>query len=157
MRFWDASALIPLCLREPRSEEMVTLAKADPGGASWWATPLECASAFARARREGRLGPSEESRLRKRVDVVVATWTEVLPSVELRELAGTLLLRHPLRAADSLQLAAALIWVDHRPSGQEFVCLDDRLREAARGEGFRVVPAFGPSPEDEIQSRRAPP
>jgi hypothetical protein len=47
---------------------------------------------------------------------------------------------HPLRAADSLQLAAALVWVDRRPLGRPFICLDSRLREAARREGFTALP-----------------
>jgi hypothetical protein len=47
---------------------------------------------------------------------------------------------HPLRAADALQLAAALILVRDDPAGRAFVCLDERLREAALLEGFRVLP-----------------
>ena len=47
---------------------------------------------------------------------------------------------HPLRAADSLQLAAGLLWAQERPAGREFVCLDGRLREAARREGFSIIP-----------------
>jgi hypothetical protein len=59
---------------------------------------------------------------------------EITPSEEIRCLSGTLLLRHPLRAADSLQLAAALIYSGIPASG-EFYCLDERLKEAARLEG----------------------
>jgi hypothetical protein len=47
---------------------------------------------------------------------------------------------HPLRAADSLQLAAALIWANaHRP-GAEFVSLDTGLCTAAAREGLVVLP-----------------
>jgi hypothetical protein len=46
---------------------------------------------------------------------------------------------HPLRAADSLQLAAAIIAAEREPTTLEFVSLDDRLGEAASREGFRVV------------------
>lgn len=35
---------------------------------------------------------------------------------------------------------AALVWADEAPTGQAFVCLDDRLREAAQAEGFSVLP-----------------
>jgi hypothetical protein len=45
-----------------------------------------------------------------------------------------------LRAADALQLAAALVWSDESPTGEGFVSLDDRLREAARRQGFEVLP-----------------
>jgi hypothetical protein len=61
-------------------------------------------------------------------------------AVEVRENAARALLLHPLRAADSLQLAAALLWTRGRPAGHDLVCLDERLREAATSEGFAVLP-----------------
>jgi len=64
----------------------------------------------------------------------------IAPGDQLRDRAHRLLAVHALRAADALQLAAALVWADERPAGLEFVSLDDRLGEAARREGFRVVP-----------------
>ncbi len=64
----------------------------------------------------------------------------IAPTIGLRERAGRLVASHPLRAADALQLAAALVWCDEAPQGTAFVCLDDRLREAARREGFAVLP-----------------
>jgi hypothetical protein len=54
--------------------------------------------------------------------------------------ARRLLAVHPLRAADALHLAAALIACDERSDVLPFVTLDDRLAEAARREGFDVVP-----------------
>ena len=50
------------------------------------------------------------------------------------------LLLHPLRAADAMQLAAAIVWANGQATGHEFVCLDHRLREAAQREGFTVLP-----------------
>ncbi len=46
---------------------------------------------------------------------------------------------HPLRAADALQLAAAFIAAERRPSSLELITLDDRLAAAARKEGFVLV------------------
>jgi uncharacterized protein len=46
---------------------------------------------------------------------------------------------HPLRAADALQLAAAVVAAERDPPSLEFVSLDDRLLEAASREGFRTV------------------
>jgi hypothetical protein len=43
---------------------------------------------------------------------------------------------HPLRAAGALQLAAAYLVAERRPSTLEIVTLDDRLRHAGRKEGF---------------------
>jgi uncharacterized protein len=47
---------------------------------------------------------------------------------------------HALRAAEALQVAAALTWCDESPRGERFVCLDERLKQAARREGFDVLP-----------------
>jgi hypothetical protein len=58
-----------------------------------------------------------------------------------RRTAERLLRTHPLRAADILQLSAALIVADHDPSSLEMVCLDDRLTFAARRAGFIVLGA----------------
>jgi hypothetical protein len=58
----------------------------------------------------------------------------------LCDVALRLLRNHPLRAADALQLAAALIASEETPQTLEFICLDDRLALAARREGFTVIP-----------------
>lgn len=44
-----------------------------------------------------------------------------------------------LRAADAVQLAAAFVASEHRPSTLELVTLDERFAAAARKEGFVVV------------------
>jgi len=62
-------------------------------------------------------------------------------STSLRRTAERLLRTHPLRAADSLQLASALVAADHDPTTLEVVCLDARLATAARREGFKVINA----------------
>jgi predicted nucleic acid-binding protein len=140
VKFWDSSALLPLCISEPRSATIRHIAQQDEAMAVWWATVLECQSAVARLRREGSLSAGDEDQVREDLVELQQAWTEMEPSDEIRSLAGQLLLRHPLRAADSLQLAAALLWAGRSPGGMEFVCLDARLREAARGEGFKVAP-----------------
>ena len=48
---------------------------------------------------------------------------------------------HPLRAADALQLGAALVATDLEPAGLELVTLDERLATAAEKEGFTVLGA----------------
>lgn len=140
MRFWDASAIIPLCIDGPHSKVVRDIAGNDGDIAAWWGSPIECCSAFARLRREGFLKTREEDRLRRLISLLANTWTEVEPSRDIRDLAERLLLLHPLRAADSLQLAAALVWAGKTPKGDYFMCLDRRLRGAARDEGFTVLP-----------------
>jgi predicted nucleic acid-binding protein len=140
MKFWDSSAIIPLCIDEPQTRGVREIAVDDGSMAVWWGTPVECYSAFARLRREGGVSTDEEDALRELLAILAQAWTEIEPSEEIRTITGRLLLNHPLRAADSLQLAAALVWAGRLPKGHHFVCLDQRLREAARKEGFFVVP-----------------
>jgi predicted nucleic acid-binding protein len=45
---------------------------------------------------------------------------------------------HPLRAADALQLAAAVVAAEGIPASLSIVTLDERLAAAARREGFVV-------------------
>lgn len=58
---------------------------------------------------------------------------------EAIERAIDLLARHPLRAADSVQLASALV-ARERFGSLPFVSLDHDLILAARAEGFTVLP-----------------
>jgi hypothetical protein len=116
------------------------IVQADGAIVVWWTTPVECYSAFARRRRDDILTRAHEDQARHAVARLAADWTEVQPSRQVRETAARVLLLHPLRATDALQLAAGLLWADGRAAGQHFVCFDERLREAAQREGFEVLP-----------------
>lgn len=140
MKFWDASALLPLCIDERQSGGIRTIAKKDGSLAVWWGSLVECSSAFARLRREEALSPLEDEQVRVLLEALSASWTEIEPSDHIRDTAQRLLRIHPLRAADALQLAAAIIWADKSPKGHQFVCLDEKLREAAKKEGFILLP-----------------
>jgi uncharacterized protein len=140
MMFWDASAVIPLCVTEKVSEAIKRLLMADPLMAVWWATPVECCSAFARLRREAILGTEEERLAKEPLYELMKVATEIKPSQKVRDHALRLIATHPLRSADALQLAAALIWTNNNPHGYSFVCLDKKLRIAAQKEGFTIVP-----------------
>lgn len=107
----------------------------------WWATRVECVSAISRRVREGSLDPQGEAAARDLLNDLSGSWAEVQPSARLRALAEQVLAAHPLRAADALQLASALIWCGSQPRGRPFVCLDERLRAAASRSGFDVLPA----------------
>jgi predicted nucleic acid-binding protein len=137
--FWDSSALVPLLIAETRSAQMLTLLKADREPALWWASPIECQSALRRRQRERTLAPAALRQALQRLRQLAEDVDVVAPTDPVRDAAGRSLAAHPLRAADALQLGAALVWCDGA-SGQGFVCLDDRLREAAGREGFEVVP-----------------
>lgn len=139
MRFWDASALIPLCVEQPDSRTVRALLEEDRAMAVWWGSPIECWSAFARLRREGLLRVDEEDSARSLLRTLQDAWTEILPGEEVRAHAGRLLRLHPLRSADALQLAAALVWAGTPPGG-EIVVFDRHLQEVAYLEGLTPRP-----------------
>jgi len=141
MRFWDSSAIIPLCLKEKVSEAMKRLVKDDEDIVVWWTTRIECLSALARRQREGVLRSGDETKAKFVLSALAATWSEVQPTETVRLRAERLLSIHPLRAADALQLASALIWAQETPRGLGFVCLDQNLRAGAFKEGFSVLPS----------------
>lgn len=138
--FWDSSAVVPLLVAEDRSAEMAALLRSDRSPALWWGSPVECESALHRRRREDAVSPQALATALARLEDLGEDADVVAPTSQVRRKAGRLLALHPLRAADALQLAAALVWADDTPAGQAFVCLDERLREAAQAEGFDVLP-----------------
>lgn len=138
MRFWDASAVVPLLVEEPSSGGLRKRLAEDREVLVWWGTPVECASALARREREGALTRAEVIRAEQRLRHLAGSWLEVLPTDSVRSTAHRLLRVHPLRAADALQLAAAVVAAEHEPASLEMLVLDDRLAEAAEREGFVV-------------------
>lgn len=139
MRYWDSSAIIPLLVAESTSPHMREIHSADPAIATWWGTPIECVSALARLERDGALTPAGLSGSITRIRHAVALWTEVGPSDDVREQAIRLLRVHQLRAADAVQLAAAIVAAEFQPGTLEFVTLDRNQGAAADKEGFRVI------------------
>ena len=138
--FWDSSALVPILVAETRSRELSELLGRDRTAVVWWSSAIECRSALHRRWREQALSEAELNRALARLEGLAADVDQIAPTSRLKERAGRALSAHPLRAADALQLAAALVWCDDTPGGESFVCLDDRLRDAARGEGFEILP-----------------
>ena len=139
MRYWDASAVVPLLVQETVTEELMALLRHDAVMVTWWGTEIECVSALARLEREGALiGPGLQAAL-GRLDELSTSWHTVQPLDVLRVIARRLLRTHALRAADSLQLAAAVLVAENRPPTLAFVCQNTRLNLAADREGFPVV------------------
>jgi predicted nucleic acid-binding protein len=141
MRFWDASAIVPLLVAEASTRRLQALAARDPGMLVWWGSEVECVSALARLERDGALKPHAFGQALDRLRQLAGGWHEIDPGDLIRETATRLLRVHPLRAPDALQLAAAFLAAERRPSSLELVTLDDRLAAAAQKEGFTVAPA----------------
>ncbi|HEY3170917.1 MAG TPA: PIN domain-containing protein [Thermoanaerobaculia bacterium] len=139
MRFWDSSAILPLLMDERTSSSVAAIYEVDARQIVWCLTEVETASAIARREREGREA-LDVDRARSMLRVLTDRWEEVTSVQSVRTRALRLLGTHSLRAADALQLAAALVFCDERTESLPFVCLDDRLAEAARRERFPVLP-----------------
>ncbi len=136
--YWDASALVPLCIHEDASRlARIQLRRYTP--VIWWGSCVEVHSAICRLRRVKEITSNEQQGAVARLLMLSRGWNEILPSDDLRDLAMQLLDQHALRAADSLQLAAALIWCGQRPAKRNFICGDRRLSEAAEALGFSVA------------------
>lgn len=144
MRFWDSSALVPLLVSEPASLAVVEEYRRDPDILAWWTTDIECASALARLERDGALDRPAMNEALRRLDLLASAWQEIQPASRVRRAALRLLRVHPLRAADALQLGAAVVASENDPPTLALVTLDDRLAQAAEREGFPVTrPATG--------------
>jgi predicted nucleic acid-binding protein len=139
LAFWDTSAIIPLCCLQPQTQKARHAFRLFPRTAVWWATRVECSSGIYRLERDGELSTQQVQQSLQTLEKHRQYWGEVAPLDEVRNLAERLLRTHPLRAADSLQLAAALVWCNSLPKGRAFVCGDGRLSEAAEKEGFNVI------------------
>lgn len=140
MRFWDSSALVPLLVEQAATRKMRALYRADAEIVAWWGARVECDSAILRLEREGKLRVRAATGALGRLDALAGSWMEIQPVDTIRDQARRLLRTHTLRAADSMQLAAAWLAAEHVPASLGFVCLDERLSLAAEREGFFVLP-----------------
>lgn len=138
MRFWDSSALMPLFVEEPMTRVTKGWMRADATVAVWTLTPVEVVSALSRLLREKALDPKDFARALSRAERQLRACHTITNIEDAKGAACRILQTHPLRAADALQLAAALLSVKHRPMRRVFHTFDMRLAEAARKEGFTV-------------------
>jgi len=97
-------------------------------------------SALARFEREGKVAQPALRYGWRILESLRESATEIKPMEEVRSSAEHLLTKYPLRAADSLQLAAALYWRQGYTDGASFITLDRQLHIAAALEGFHVLP-----------------
>jgi uncharacterized protein len=139
VRFWDTSAVVPLLFEQESTARIREILDQDPEMVAWWGAPVECASAAARLRKEGVITVEEEDVVLRLLGDLRESWIEILPSGEVRSEAMRLLRVHSLKAADALQLGAAILWAGP-DRGSWFLTLDERLGLAARLEGFQVQP-----------------
>ena len=139
MRFWDTSAIVPLWIAEQGSPRARAWYRNDPDVIAWTLTRVEVFSALARRRREA---PSAASRLltvRREFIRTWDQWSEVTAIETVRRHAERIVEAYPLRAADALQIGAAIIAAEDNPTALQFVTFDENLAHAAEREGFQVL------------------
>lgn len=139
MIFWDNSALMALLVAKVDSDPCFHQLQADPEIAAWLGTPVECESAIKRRFRERSLSIFQARLARERLADLSASWHEVSPLVAVSTLPRRLLRTHPLRAADALQLAAALTLGEAGLNEFTFACSDVRLAAAVEKGGLHVI------------------
>jgi predicted nucleic acid-binding protein len=139
VRFWDTSAIVPLILEEPASAACRRELRADSAMGVWILTRTELVSAIRRREREGDLNASEVIIALRRLEGRAARWTEIADVEHVRERAERLVAVHPLRAADALQLSAALALCGDRARGRALLTRDGHLAAAAGREGFTAI------------------
>jgi predicted nucleic acid-binding protein len=133
--FWDASALVPLCVRQGATPHAISL-YGTYDVVVWWVTPVEIASALARLMRMKELDSRDWVKATNLAKKLSGLWSVIQPSERLRAKSMQLVDRFDLRAADSFQLAAALEWCEYAPQERVFLTADQKLREAALLAGF---------------------
>jgi len=116
VRFWDTSALTV-----------------------WTLTRVELLSALARRRRTEPHSAPRIVQAKRDILEFWARWFEITAVERVRQLAERVVESHQIRAADAIQIAAALVAAGERPGGLEFVTLDVRQATAAEREGLHVL------------------
>lgn len=137
MRILDSSAIVPLLVEEPGACRR--LLRQDSVQVVWCLSRVEIVSALWRQVADGALGSASAAVAERRMERLAERWAEVDAVVPVRETEERLLRVHRLRAADALQVAAALVAVDHRPRRRAFVSFDELLLQVASAEGFDAV------------------
>jgi predicted nucleic acid-binding protein len=139
VRYWDASALVPLLVAERDTELVRSWLSDDDRIVTWVWTRTQIVGAVERRTREGSLSRSQRREVLRRLDAFARSWDEVIDVLAVRSRANALLARHPLRAADAGQLGAALLVQEQIAGVLDFVCLDRRLSSAAELESLRAT------------------
>lgn len=100
-------------------------------------TTVELVALLMRRHREGTLWISDVTRIRDNFLAHVRNhYTVIQPDTKVFSVARSLLLKHPLRSSDAIQLASAVIARNQHKVKLTFIAADHRLLTAARAEGF---------------------
>lgn len=135
--YWDTSALLALIFDEPGGADLRRLALkkgALPGYTSFFSF-IEMESAYSRRMSEGSLKRSQLPELRLKAQKLESALGVLWADEETLRDARHLVLEQGLRPGDALQLSAALL-LQRNGGGTTFVCLDEKLNQAAQAAGL---------------------
>jgi predicted nucleic acid-binding protein len=135
----DASAVLAWLLDEPRGEEVAAILAGATDVLSSELTLVECDRALLRWASQDRLTEVKREELSERIATAVANWTQLAVTARILLRARLPFASAPVRTLDAIHLASALEGRGAVP-GLALLSLDDRMRKAARGLGFVVVP-----------------
>lgn len=143
--FLDSSALVKRYVTETGSDwiHAVTRPVAENSLVIARITWVETLGALARRQREGALSPEDVQQAIQLFRYDLDTQYRVVElDIPLTESAGALITRHPLRAYDAVQLAAALRVQTEltrtKAPPLRFLVADERLAVIAKAEGLRT-------------------
>ena len=137
--FWDPSAILPLCCSQIFTTQSKKWLRKYPKIVVWWGTSVELGSGLARLKRNGDLTDKEVVKALRLWEKLKKTCRIVSPVERVVELANDLPENYGLRALDSFQLAAAIVWCQEKPRNRPFVTADEKLAEAAEKAGFTKI------------------
>ncbi|MDQ3062912.1 MAG: type II toxin-antitoxin system VapC family toxin [Acidobacteriota bacterium] len=137
--FWDTSAALPLCCSQIFTTQSKKWRRKYPKIVIWWGTSVEINSGLARLKRDGDLTDKEATKALRLWEKIYKSSRIVEPVERVVEIANTLPDAYELRAFDSFQLAAALVWCQEKPRRRPFITADERLAKAAEKAGFNEI------------------
>jgi predicted nucleic acid-binding protein len=137
--FWDTSAILPLCCSQIFTTQSKKWMRKYPKIVIWWGTSVEINSGLARLKQGGHLTEKEVVKSLKLWEKLRKSARIVSPVERVLELANDLPDAYGLRALDSFQFAAALVWCQEKPRRRPFITADERLAKAAEKAGFTEI------------------
>ncbi len=137
--FWDTSAALPLCCSQIFTTQSKKWLRKYPKIVVWWGTSVEISSGLARLKQGGHLTEKETVKASRLWEKLRKTCRIVSPVERVIELANDLPENYGLRALDSFQLAAALVWCQEKPRRRPFITADERLAKSAEKAGFTEI------------------
>ncbi len=134
--YFDASALAKRYVEEEHSSQVLRWLE-ETTSAVCRLSEVEIASALARRCREQALSQPERDRTLAALHEDLQAFHVVELSPEVVSTASQLLLRHPLRASDAVQLGSALMLRERLRTAVAFAAFDESLAAASQAEGLR--------------------